>query len=179
VLLAALVILFEDYVWVRITALVAWFARWRLVQRLEGWVLRRGRHTTLALFAVPIACLIPVKLTAVYLIATGHIVTGILVIVVAKVTGTAVAARLFVIARPKLMTFETFVTVYVKALAFKAWAHDVLEKLQVRETIRRLKARLGARSQTPDAAAPVAAPGFRHAMVQRLLAARRWLRRTG
>ncbi len=138
--LAALIILFEDFVWARVTALVAVLARLRLVARLEAWVLTRGRHTTLALFAVPIACLIPFKLFAVWLIATGHIVGGILVIIAAKVTGTAISARLFVIAKPKLMTFETFVRVYTAALRFSAWAHGLIEALGVPAAIRRLKA---------------------------------------
>ena len=140
--LAALVILFEDLVWDKVTTLVGILARWRLVARLEQWILQRDRHTTLALFAVPIACLIPIKLIAVYFIASGHIVSGILVIIAAKLTGTAVSARLFVIAQPKLMTFETFVALYRRVLHFKDWAHGVLDRLQVPETIRRLKAAL-------------------------------------
>ena len=134
--LAALIILFEDFVWARVTALVAALARLRLVARLEAWVLARSRHTTLALFAIPIACLVPFKLFAVWLIATGHIVSGILVIVAAKVTGTAISARLFVIARPKLMTFETFVRVHAAVLRFSAWAHGLIEALGVPAAIR-------------------------------------------
>ena len=139
--LAALAILFEDFVWSRITALVAVLARLHLVARLEAWVLTQGRHTTLALFAIPIACLIPIKLTAVWLIATGHVVTGILVIIAAKVTGTAISARLFVIARPKLMTFETFVRFHAVMLRFGAWAHGVIASLGVPAAITALRER--------------------------------------
>ena len=142
--LAALVILFEDFVWARVTVLVAVLARLRLVARLEAWVLTCGRHTTLALFAIPIACLVPVKLTAVWLIATGHIVTGILVILAAKVTGTAISARLFVIAKPKLMTFETFVRVYNAVLRFGAWARGVIDALGVRAALRAVRERVRA-----------------------------------
>ena len=140
--LAALIILFEDFVWARVTVLVAALARLRLVARLETWVLNRGRHATLALFAIPIACLIPFKLFALWLIASGHIVGGILVIIAAKVTGTAISARLFVIAKPKLMTFETFVRVYTAVLRFSAWAHGLIESLGVPAAIRALKARV-------------------------------------
>ncbi|MBF0562895.1 MAG: hypothetical protein HQL37_12955 [Alphaproteobacteria bacterium] len=173
ILLAACLILFEDFVWNKVTALTAIVARWQLVVRLERWVLARGRYTTLALFTVPIACLIPVKLVALYLIASGHLMTGILVIVAAKVTGTAVSARLFVIAKPKLMTFETFRTVYAKVLEFKAWAHGVLDRLQVPATIRRIKA--GARALAAWVPKPAVA---RHYLVSRLLAAQRLMRRT-
>ncbi len=137
--LAALVILFEDFVWARVTVLVAVIARLRLVARIEAWVATRGRHATLALFAVPIACLIPFKIFALWLIASGHIVTGILVIVAAKVTGTAISARLFVIARPKLMTFPTFVRVYGAVLRFSAWAHALLDQLGLPAAIRALR----------------------------------------
>lgn len=169
ILLAALVILFEDYVWAKVTALAAIVARWRLVARLEGWVLRRGRRTTLALFAVPIACLIPLKLTAVYLIASGHAVTGVLVIIAAKLTGTAISARLYAIAQPKLMTFETFVWMRAKVLRFNAWAHTVIDRLKAREAIARVKAALRrVRSESG---------GARIFLLSRLNAARRFLRR--
>ena len=137
--LAALIILFEDFVWARVTALVAVLARLRLVARLEAWALTRSRHATLALFAIPILCLIPFKLFALWLIASGHIVSGILVIIAAKVTGTAISARLFVIAKPKLMTFETFVKVYNAVLRFSAWAHELLDSLGVPAAVKALK----------------------------------------
>ena len=69
--LAACLILFEDFVWSRITVLVGIISRWQLVARLERWVLARDRTTTLALFAIPISALIPIKLIAVYLILIG------------------------------------------------------------------------------------------------------------
>jgi len=172
--LAALLILFEDFVWDKVTALVAILARWRLVARLERWVLRRGRHATLALFAVPIACLIPIKLVAVYLIASGHVITGILVIVAAKLTGTAISARLYVIAQPKLMTFETFVAVREKALRFKAWAHAVLERAEVLQLLGGIKAAMRAvRGRIRGSGG-----NPRNFLMDRLNAARRRLRRT-
>ncbi len=157
--LLALIVIFEDFVWVRITGLVATLARLRLVARLEAWALTRSRHATLALFAIPIACLIPFKLFALWLIATGHIVSGILVIIAAKVTGTAISARLFVIAKPKLMTFETFVKVYGAVLRFSAWAHDLLATLGVFAKIKALKSAVrNAASAVRDAVRAMLAP---------------------
>jgi hypothetical protein len=138
--LAAGLILFEDFVWNKITLLVGLVSRWRLVARLERWVLTRDRTTTLALFAIPISALIPIKLIAVYLIVSGHVTLGILVIIAAKLIGTAISARLFMIAKPKLMTFETFVLVYNKVIQFKNWAHRIVNSLGVREALARAKA---------------------------------------
>lgn len=169
--LAACLILFEDFVWNKITVLVGIVSRWQLVARLERWVLRRGRYATLALFAVPISAILPIKLIAVYLIVSGQVTTGVLVIVVAKLIGTAISARLFIIAKPKLMTFETFVMVHGKVLQFKAWAHRVLNSLGVREAMARAKGTLQTALHRPEA-------GPRGAtLIDRLLAARRLLRK--
>ncbi len=170
--LAALLVLFEDFVWRHVTVLVAYLARWHLVARLEAWVLTRDRYTTLALFSLPIMALVPIKLTAVWLIVSGHAVLGILVIIAAKVTGTAISARLYMIAQPKLMTFETFVRIRTKVLGFKAWAHQVLFDLRVPETVARIRALIGSRR------GGAAGHGWlHHAVIGRLWAARRFLRK--
>ena len=176
--LAAALILFEDFVWNKITLLVGLVSRWRLVARLERWVLTRDRTTTLALFAIPISALIPIKLIAVYLIVSGHVTVGILVIIAAKLIGTAISARLFMIAKPKLMTFETFVLVYNKVIQFKNWAHRVINSLGIREVLARTKAAVrvaglkwGGLSQKTKAWT------WSTTLIDRLLAARRHLRK--
>jgi hypothetical protein len=167
-----LTLLFEDFVWDRITVLVGIIARWGLIARLERWVLNRGRYATLALFALPISALVPIKLTAVYLIVSGHALAGILVIIAAKVVGTAISARLYIIAQPKLMTFEAFVRVRAKVLHFKDWARQVLAGLRVPEAIARVRAVLrGLRRGA-------AMEDHRSMLRDRLLAARRLLRRS-
>ncbi|MEI8395009.1 MAG: hypothetical protein WCF85_09760 [Rhodospirillaceae bacterium] len=171
VILAALLILFEDFVWDKVTALAARLARLRLVARLEARVQQCGPRTTLALFAVPIICLIPVKLAALYFISTGHIISGIIVVLTAKVTGTAISARLFVIAKPKLMVFTTFVTVYTTALRFNKWAHDVLERVGVSAAVRRTKSALREIKQR------LGIVSGRNILIDRLRAARRRRRR--
>ena len=171
--LAAALVLFEDTVWRWVTGLVAVAARWHLVARLERWVLARGRHATLALFAVPIACLVPVKLAALALIASGHIAAGLLVIVAAKITGTAISARLFVIAKPKLMTFSGFVRAYAAALRFTAWAHHTLDEFGVTQATRQVKA---AMRQARERLRPSSVKA-RNFLADRFRAARRWLRR--
>jgi hypothetical protein len=171
--LAACLILFEDFVWNRITVLVGIISGWQVMARIERWVLARGRYATLALFAVPITALVPIKLIAVYLIVSGQVTMGIAVIVVAKLIGTAISARLFVIAKPQLMTFETFVLVHDRVLRFKAWAHQVVAELGVREALARLRASLRAARQGRPAQKSWGA-----ALIDRLLAARRLLRRS-
>ncbi|MBF0342544.1 MAG: hypothetical protein HQL95_16495 [Magnetococcales bacterium] len=168
-LLAALIVLFEELVWDKITDFVAWLARMRLVARLEGWIVTLGPYPTLALFAIPILTLLPLKILALYLITHDRVTLGVLVIVIAKVTGTAISARLFVIAKPKLMTFSLFVVVYNKALRFKNWAHELLAGWPLLAVVKRLAVALRARMSR------LRSEG-RSFVTSRLLAARRYFK---
>ncbi len=168
-LVAAVIVLFEELIWDKITDLVAWLARMRWVARLEAWVATLGPYPTLALFAVPILTLLPIKIVALYLIAHGRVGLGILVVVLAKVSGTAISARLFVIAKPKLMTFPTFVLVYNQVVRFKHWAHDMVAGWPVMPAVRRAVAALkqwGQRFRSKG----------RHFVLNRVRAARRYFK---
>lgn len=146
IILASLIVLFEEWVWEGITGLVAWLARFRLVARLEAWVQTLSPRATVALFAVPLLALLPAKILALYFLTHGKVLRGVFVILLAKGIGTAVSARLFVLAKPKLMTFTSFVWVYSKVIRLKIWAHDLLESTVwygiVRDLLRSVKQRL-------------------------------------
>jgi len=58
---------------------------------------------------VPAVLLFPIKLGALWLIQQGRAVEGVSIIVVAKVLGTALVGRLFVLVESQLMTFAWFV----------------------------------------------------------------------
>ena len=62
----------------------------------------------LVLFLVPAALLFPVKLVALWLIHEGRAVLGVSLIVAAKVLGTALVGRLFVLTEAQLMQFAWF-----------------------------------------------------------------------
>ena len=60
-----------------------------------------------------IACLLPVKISALWLIAHGHALLGLEVIIAAKLAGTVLVARIFVLTKPQLMTLAWFATLYL------------------------------------------------------------------
>jgi len=104
----ALLILFEEWGWGPLQRLLA-----RLGRRLGlRWIERRVRllppPAALALFAMPTTMLLPVKLAALWLIGQGHVLAGAGVIVMAKVVGTAVVARLYTLTQPALMQLPWF-----------------------------------------------------------------------
>jgi hypothetical protein len=61
------------------------------------------------LFIVPATLLFPIKLVALWLIHEGHAALGLAVIVAAKLLGTALVGRLFVLTERQLMQFAWFV----------------------------------------------------------------------
>src|SRR5258708_16104296 len=54
----------------------AWIGQMRLFERARRWIVSLRPYPSLALFAVPVIILEPVKPLAGYLAATGHLVAG-------------------------------------------------------------------------------------------------------
>lgn len=108
-LLVAVVIIFvEEWGWVPLTALAAAIAKWPPLAALERKIQNTPRRVALLLFAVQALPLVPIKLLALWLIHGGHSTLGITLIVLAKVIGTAVVGRLFILVESQLMSFPWF-----------------------------------------------------------------------
>ncbi len=106
--LAAIVLLIEEWGWRPLAAWAARIARWPPLARLEKHIGALAPRLALALFIVPAAALFPVKLVALWLIHLGHATLGVMVIVLAKLIGTALVGRLFVLTEPQLMRIAWF-----------------------------------------------------------------------
>lgn len=124
-----LVLLFEEWGWEPLARAFATLARLPLWGKLEGAIKRLPPWAALLVFGVPVASLIPVKLLALYLFAQGHALTGVALVIAAKVVGTAMAARLFELTKPALMQLTWFARIY---LPFKRWKDRLL--VQVRQS---------------------------------------------
>ena len=134
--------------------LLAAIGRWPGLRWIEGAIRRLPPYGALALFALPSLMLVPVKLGALWLIGHGQVVAGAVVIVAAKLGGTAVVARLFTLTRPALMRLAWFATLYSR---WTRWKDALLAKVRAswpwraarvlarreRRRWRRLKAALG------------------------------------
>lgn len=106
--LAALVLFLEEWGWRPLTAWAARLAAWPPLARLERRIVALPPAGALALFLVPAVALFPVKLAALWLIHLGHATLGVLVIVAAKLLGTALVGRLFILTERQLQTFGWF-----------------------------------------------------------------------
>ncbi|UTH73935.1 hypothetical protein [Chromobacterium sp. IIBBL 290-4] len=145
VLLLAAIIVFEELAWDELSAIVARLAKWPPLAVLERWVASRPPKIALALFILPALALLPVKLAALFLIEQGHAALGLLVILLAKLGGTALVARLFTLTQPSLMQVAWFVRWYRRFQDCRAWVfarlHDSVAWRWSSRLIRRVRAR--------------------------------------
>jgi hypothetical protein len=109
----------------------------RIVEALAAWLAALGPYPTLVLFLVPVIILEPVKPVGAYLIATGHLVSGISLIVIGEVLKIVLVERLFHFSRDKLMTIPAFARVYNWA---QAWLDYVRSQPLWQATLRQLTA---------------------------------------
>jgi hypothetical protein len=110
--IAALILLFEEWGWRPLSALVARLARFPLWAMAERGIAGLPPYGALLTLAVPSVILIPAKLLGVYLLATGHFLTAGVIIVAAKLASTALIARIFLLTKPALMQIPWFAYAY-------------------------------------------------------------------
>jgi hypothetical protein len=125
--LVAIIVLFEEWGWEPLVALVARLARLPLLAWIERKVTQLPPWGALLVFGVPVLVLLPVKLTAVYLFAHGKRTLGLIVLLGAKLVGTALLARLFQLTEPALMQLAWFARWYPR---WKAWKDQLIEQVR-------------------------------------------------
>ena len=117
--LLALLILFEEWGWAPLQRALAWVGRLPLLRQVEAAIGRLPPRAALLVFLLPTLLLLPIKLLALAAIAHGHRLLGLGVIVLAKLLGTAVVARLFALTRPALLQLPWFAHWYGRWTAWK------------------------------------------------------------
>ena len=128
VYLAALFLIFEEWLWDVGARLMAKLAEFPPLRALERIICSLGPAAAMAVFLLPAVMLFPVKLLALFAMARGHAFMGVSVFVLAKVAGAAAVARLYSLTRPALLRLRWF-----------AWLHGRF--MEVKEPrIARLKA---------------------------------------
>ena len=112
----------------------AWIGQIRLFERARRWIVSLRPYPSLALFAVPVIILEPVKPLAGYLAATGHLVAGAITFIAGEVVKLTCVERLFELNRTKLLSIPAFATAY----GYWRRMMDALEAMEVWKMSRRL-----------------------------------------
>lgn len=149
IVVAALLFLFEDFLWARLNAGFARLARLRVWAWIERRIARLPPYVAMAFFLVPVVILFPAHLLAVYLAATGRFGAALLVYVVVKIVGTAMLARIFTLCRPALLRLAWFARLYLWVMRTKEWLYARLDEFpawrRTRERLHALKTSLAER----------------------------------
>jgi hypothetical protein len=146
VFVVATVYFIIDAIFLKIAApLARWIARKRVFVRLRKWIGSLGPYTSLALFAVPVIALEPVKPVAAYLMATGQIAAGVTVLTIGEILKLVIVERLFKLCRRKLLKIPLFAWCYGRwrqgvdwFVSMKAWQAARRWTLKVRLFLRNL-----------------------------------------
>lgn len=111
-IIAALIVLFEEWGWKPLSDLLAYLARFAPLAAVERWIARLPPYGALAVFLLPSAFLFPLKFLAMWLLATGKYWTATALFAGAKVASTALVARIFMLTKPTLMQIGWFARAY-------------------------------------------------------------------
>ena len=110
--LIALVILFEEWGWQPLQRALAWVGRLPPLAWIERRIAALPPYAALAVFLLPTLLLVPLKLAALWLIGIGKTGAGLTLILMAKLVGTALVARLFHLTRTSLLQLAWFARGY-------------------------------------------------------------------
>src|SRR5437879_12808537 len=119
----ALLFLIEGWLWNRLKQVMALLALLPGLRRLERCISVLPPAWAAVVFRAPSTLILPIKLFAVKMIATGHFLGGAGVILAAKIAATALFARVFVLTRPALMRVRWFVRFHPAVLRWRVWGH--------------------------------------------------------
>jgi hypothetical protein len=113
--------------------LARWLGEHWVLFRLRTWIRSLRPYPSLALFAVPLIILEPVKPLAAYLAATSQVRLGLMVLVVGEILKLVLVERLFDINRDKLLSIPAFAWAYGKYRLAMDW----LESIEAWQMVRR------------------------------------------
>lgn len=110
--IAALVVLFEEWGWRPLSDFLARLAKYAPVAIVERWIAGLPPYAALFAIALPTTLLLPLKFVAVWLLANNHFATATLLFLGAKLASTALIARVFILTKPALMRISWFARAY-------------------------------------------------------------------
>jgi hypothetical protein len=146
----ALIFLVETWIWDHVRDWLRKLAVALGVERLEPWlesvVAKLSPPATLALFAVPVVAILPLKIAGLAILASGHFFWGLVFILLVKSLALGVEAFLFDICRDKLLQMEWFARFHALVLRVRAWASALVwpYKMRIAALVRTLREKAAA-----------------------------------
>lgn len=136
IVIASLLMWIEESLWHWLKRVTRWIAVIPLVHRFEAWLVRLSPYPTVVVFLVPMTTLFPLKVLAVYWVTRGYWLPSLMLIAFAKVLGTAIVARMYVVCQPKLMTIAWFRQLHAGLYLLRNHLYAALQALPFYRAIR-------------------------------------------
>jgi hypothetical protein len=144
VAIAAVVILFEEWLWEPLKRLMLAFSRLPVIRQLAAIISRLPPLAALVLYLFPVLVLLPFKILGLWLIGQGHSVAGLATFLGAKIVGTALLAWLFALTKSALMQIGWFARTYAWVVRISDAAHEWLHRQPIYQATRNLLAMMRA-----------------------------------
>jgi hypothetical protein len=142
VAIAAVIILFEEWLWEPLKRMMMALSRLPVIRQLAAFISRLSPLAALVLYIVPVVVLVPFKIAGLWLIGQGHSVLGIATFLGAKLVGTALLAWLFSLTKSALMRIGWFARTYAWVVRISDAAHAWLHAQPLYQAIRTLSGKL-------------------------------------
>lgn len=118
----AILLILEEWLWEKTLVLTQKIANLPVVKQIESLFRKLPPYWALVALCLPWLLLLPVKLLAVRLVSHHKPVLGVVVLLSAKVAGTAILARIFALTRDEALKIAWFKKVYESILFLISWA---------------------------------------------------------
>jgi hypothetical protein len=116
-----------------------WLSKLPIFTGVGRWIRSLGPYSTLALFAVPLIVLEPIKPIGLYLVASGNVIDGTLLIGVGEAAKITIVERIFHAGRDKLMTIPAFAWAYARVMALRTYLETLAVWQAMLRAVRAIK----------------------------------------
>ena len=118
----ALLLIFEEWLWDKTLAITRKIANLPVIKQIESLFRKLPPYWALIALCLPWLLLLPVKFLAVHLVSHHKPVLGVVILLSAKVVGTAILARVFALTRDAALKIAWFKRLYELILFLLSWA---------------------------------------------------------
>ena len=141
IVFAALYFLIDAIFFSLIRPLGTWLSKLPIFTGVGRWIWSLGPYSTLALFAVPLIVLEPIKPVGLYLVASGNVIDGTVLIGVGEIAKITIVERIFHAGRDKLMTIPAFAWAYARVMVLRTYLETLAVWQAMLRAVRAIKER--------------------------------------
>jgi hypothetical protein len=127
----AIIVIIEEWLWDVLALAGQWISRVLHLETFDVWLSNASPKQALLTFFIPLIIVTPFNILAVFLLAHGAILQGILLEIGVKLFGTLLIARIFRLVKTALLTFGWFAKIYNTISDVLHWAHDVIHQTAI------------------------------------------------